>query len=837
MAPKNETVPLVGRLLHLRADRGITQNGAALFTVTDKAALTGTTTITRGATVDFSLEIWLNPTAFSGYRIVFTDQTSSGGIQLYVDPSGNVIFDIYASDSTQVSVACTTPITAGAWAHVVVTCTRTGNIVIYVNGAVSKTGSMSTLVGKVLSGVCPPVFGRHSFNPTNHYGGAIAGVRYYDGFALTAAEVTRLYNRKEPIPYATLPADIKAKLGTQGADWPLTDEPVVGVAYLDLHGSNDLTFSAAELSTNGGFGSDTSGWTAAGSATLSSEAGGQSGNCLKILNGAAIYGIAKQNITAASGNTYSLTAYHKNGTTTGQILVGSTDGGAGLYVGPLLNDADWSQKSVPLTATSALLSIQLYNYTSGIGDNTLFDTVSLVATKLRATNGPSGAYASDSSGNGYHATLTGFSTDQIQTAWVPRGDGLALTFDGTNGYVATGKTDNDLLTQAAGTFSAWIRATAASPNRGASDTGYIIVGCVDQYVWLSQASVLGADRIWCGSWAGGVKEVGVTFTLNEWVHVTWCHSNGQLIAYKNGVEVDRVACGNPTGWNRAVAIGGLPGGYRFVGNIDDVRFYNVALTPAQIAQLYTLNEDQEVTGATATAHYTFNDGPPTQTATDGEPVAAWESIEGNRHIFRQTNILKRPKWIRNVLNGQPVVRFDGMDDYLFTNTAILTGAAGTVLAYYQLPAATLDALQYFLSQSITSGANQFLGLIARGYNATPRAGLGHVTGAAVTQYEGNTSISTNAAICAIWTSTGTTLALLINGTAQTLTFAAGSDTGQWWHDIVNATQTAIGCLLRSSPAYFSKIDLAELIVYDRVLSASELARCLAYGVGRYGVSP
>jgi hypothetical protein len=303
------------------------------------------------------------------------------------------------------------------------------------------------------------------------------------------------------------------------------------------------------------------------------------------------------------------------------------------------------------------------------------------------------------------------------------------------------------------------------------------------------------------------------------------------------VEVDRVACGNPTGWNRAVAIGGLPGGYRFVGNIDDVRFYNVALTPAQIAQLYTLNEDQEVTGATATAHYTFNDGPPTQTATDGEPVAAWESIEGNRHIFRQTNILKRPKWIRNVLNGQPVVRFDGMDDYLFTNTAILTGAAGTVLAYYQLPAATLDALQYFLSQSITSGANQFLGLIARGYNATPRAGLGHVTGAAVTQYEGNTSISTNAAICAIWTSTGTTLALLINGTAQTLTFAAGSDTGQWWHDIVNATQTAIGCLLRSSPAYFSKIDLAELIVYDRVLSASELARCLAYGVGRYGVSP
>lgn len=58
--------------------------------------------------------------------------------------------------------------------------------------------------------------------------------------------------------------------------------------------------------------------------------------------------------------------------------------------------------------------------------------------------------------------------------------------------------------------------------------------------------------------------------------------------------------------------------------------------------------------------------------TNGEPVGVWSDSSGNGNNATNGGAL-RPSWQTNVVNGQPVVRFDGIDDYL-QNAAYVHGS-------------------------------------------------------------------------------------------------------------------------------------------------------------------
>ena len=85
---------------------------------------------------------------------------------------------------------------------------------------------------------------------------------------------------------------------TAGADYVLrpvlhySQSAVPIIKVLDATNGDGLITSItcpdqqANLVVNGGFDSDTGSWTAGNTATLASEAGGVSGNCLKVTNGA-----------------------------------------------------------------------------------------------------------------------------------------------------------------------------------------------------------------------------------------------------------------------------------------------------------------------------------------------------------------------------------------------------------------------------------------------------------------------------------------------------------------------------------------------------------------------
>src|SRR5262249_29619126 len=72
--------------------------------------------------------------------------------------------------------------------------------------------------------------------------------------------------------------------------------------------------------------------------------------------------------------------------------------------------------------------------------------------------------------------------------------------------------------------------------------------------------------------------------LNTWTHIAQTFSGGTVTLYVNGVQVATTAVtGNIQDTTNPLEIGSdhIYGQY-FQGSIDDVRIYNVALTPAQI---------------------------------------------------------------------------------------------------------------------------------------------------------------------------------------------------------------------------------------------------------------
>jgi hypothetical protein len=142
---------------------------------------------------------------------------------------------------------------------------------------------------------------------------------------------------------------------------------------------NRLVGINTELITNGTFTTVTTGWTS-GSATLTSEASGQSGNCLRVAeSGGANPGTAYQDVTTVVGQLYKLSLYFKKGTAAaGAFYVGTTVDADAIYASPALSDAAWAQKTIAFIATATTTRITLESTDATAAEYSEFDTVSLV---------------------------------------------------------------------------------------------------------------------------------------------------------------------------------------------------------------------------------------------------------------------------------------------------------------------------------------------------------------------------------------------------------------------------------------------------------------------------
>lgn len=163
----------------------------------------------------------------------------------------------------------------------------------------------------------------------------------------------------------------------------------------------------------------------------------------------------------------------------------------------------------------------------------------------------------------------------------------ALSFDGDNDFVTIGDKDN--LEQQAFTLSFWAKLN----NPSGSLQGGIAKG------WIFGDATMFSYTL---DFSGGNARAGITNTSDASFGVTGSIVNsdwhmwsmkvggGTLILYKDGAFVNSIRYTGTIDYtkshNNFVICARDSGSYSFNGKIDDVRFYNRALSAEEIEQLY-----------------------------------------------------------------------------------------------------------------------------------------------------------------------------------------------------------------------------------------------------------
>ncbi|MFJ6009413.1 LamG-like jellyroll fold domain-containing protein [Streptomyces halstedii] len=173
--------------------------------------------------------------------------------------------------------------------------------------------------------------------------------------------------------------------------------------------------------------------------------------------------------------------------------------------------------------------------------------------------------------------------------------GTALQLDGAGDYARTSAPHVD--TQRAFTVSAWAKldqvpsqAATVVAQLGTNRPGFELYYSKTSNRWgftQYSADVPGASQI------RAVQPEGTTARVGEWVHLVGVHdpTADTLTLYVNGVKAATVAQSKPFYAGGKVQVGALDidGGQRiqyFPGTIDDVRFFDRVMAPAEVNQLF-----------------------------------------------------------------------------------------------------------------------------------------------------------------------------------------------------------------------------------------------------------
>ena len=202
-----------------------------------------------------------------------------------------------------------------------------------------------------------------------------------------------------------------------------------------------------------------------------------------------------------------------------------------------------------------------------------------------ALNETSGTTATDTGSGGNNGTMQG--SMDASSASVPGINGTALTFNGSSDYIETAtpiSMDGNI------TVSLWINYPTGTDTSTGKIFFYSYSGSGDHMI-----IAIWNDRIYTtvsGTYSAVNKRSSITLSGNNWYHVVVQKSAGNIDKiYINGADVTADGYdyfGIPT----AVTTIGSAGAYGYhVGDIDDVRIYNRALTAADVTALYDASFD------------------------------------------------------------------------------------------------------------------------------------------------------------------------------------------------------------------------------------------------------
>lgn len=270
-----------------------------------------------------------------------------------------------------------------------------------------------------------------------------------------------------------------------------------------------------------------------------------------------------------------------------------------------------------------------------------------------------GTTAKDSSGNGRDGNFT-------NATWGLGKIGSAVQFNAANTSYVESVSDPGAMSS--GTYSLWVKPSTLNANMGWIDSTF------DIFQWTGSGLYFRAGNQTTASIAN--------LTPNEWYHVALVWNGTNYFGYINGKIV---TTGNQTGTRTGnITVGRVDGGHYFTGSIDDVKVYNYARTPAQIA--YDYNRGAPV------AHWKMDECQgSTINDSSGNNASGLLVIGGGGTQSIGTCYTASTAW-GNGKNGKfgSAMAFDGGDDYLSMGDVHDMGTADLTLSAWIKTTETTD---------------------------------------------------------------------------------------------------------------------------------------------------
>lgn len=231
--------------------------------------------------------------------------------------------------------------------------------------------------------------------------------------------------------------------------------------------------------------------------------------------------------------------------------------------------------------------------------------------------------------------------------------------------------------------------------------------------------------------------------------------------------------------------------------------------------------------------YFLDIDPTVLSLTSGDNIPSITTIDDNEHVIAQGTSGNQPKYYDNVVNGKPVIRADGIDDYMDNTTTIPQGlrttTAMTVFFVGDLDTITSTYRLFSLRNNLSSTrprvamVYQNSGKIA--YEAAPPPSGDYLLASS------DGAISADTFFSARIEANATHTKLFIDD-VQVATDSGGHAPG----DLTNTYGVfRIFSYANSLPAQFFSGDMARFIVYKKQLTSLEIDNVEGYLASEFGL--
>lgn len=805
-----------------KAESGVYQDGAVQLTANDKEYLSiaSNSTLQTGD-IDFSFCGWVYLDTVSSAMTVCSKAALSSNREydFYITSTGKLRLTVWDGSTTQVAdVASTASLSSATWYMVTGYYDSVNNLVgVKINDNAFET---SATTGNCAVSTASFAVGSNPDSGTRNYmNGRIDSLLFYKKI-LSSAEITWLYNSGS----GRMISDLYESSALSGittsliSGWSFNES--TGVRY-DYVGTNHLTETFGGMITpsvnNGGFetlgggGADVFGtWTESptGGATITADVTSYAGTYACKFNAVAGTGQVYQNIGFLTGKTYYAECYARRTTSGGSEYValrigGASSGTAGAGISFALTTTYTKYVATYRNTGNSFM------YVDGGSGDILVDNITVQAAEILGTSGIAKGTAKDQN------FCASFPAPASTSNYLSASDNASLDF--TSSFTIAGWVNFDSLTQ---TGDALIVQKNSAQYR-LLGIGYAGGGTTQLYFDVNSSGAITRP-----------------ISLSDWVFVV-AEWNASTLKTSLTVNLGTAATGSST--QPAVSATSLAVGQRMYGRLESLGMWSRVLTTAEQTYLFNLGRGRKYAelGLSGTdgsdlltnceSFWNLDEASGTRvdsrgvnnlfvngTVNQGQGVnyqegivSRWLDLSGNnRHLNQLTNS-KRPGYRISQVNGKPAIIFDGSDDSMKTSAYTLNQPTTVILVFNQITWTNGD--------TIFDGITGNLGNIFQN-SLSPR----------LTVYAGlsaanNDNMTVNTYAFAIVEFNGASSSLQINNTTKTTGNAGTANMGGF----------TIGDY--GNGGFASNIGVAEIIIYNKILSASEITLlkkyCNTYGLG------